>query len=217
MHHSLAIFDLDGTILDTLEDLWHSLNYALRTNACPERTFDECRRFVGNGIRKLLERAVPDGTTDAEIDRIHAAFTAYYKVHCNDHTAPYSGIPELLRTLRAHGWKTAVVSNKPDYGVQELCAAHFAGLFDAATGERAGYPKKPAPDLVDLMLEQLAVPREAAVYIGDSDVDIATAQNAGMPCISVEWGFRDEAFLLAHGACTLVKTADELQDVLLRG
>ena len=215
MRYRLVIFDLDGTILDTLEDLAAAGNHALSVCGMPQRTVDEVRQFVGNGIRRYLQRAVPEGTPDAEIDRVHEAFTAYYSVHYADRTAPYPGIPALLQKLREAGIRTAVVSNKPDYGVQSLCAQYFPGLFDAAAGEREGVRRKPAPDAVDAVLASLEIPREEAVYIGDSDVDIDTARNAGMPCISVSWGFRSAAFLQEHGASQIVDDAAALEKLLL--
>ena len=215
MNYQLAVFDLDGTILDTLEDLYHAINYALRENGPPERTLDEIRRFVGNGIRKLVERAVPDGSSEEQICRVHASFDAYYPQHCADHTQPYRGIPAMLTALREAGMLTAVVSNKPDYGVQSLMVDYFPGLFDDAVGERAGVRRKPAPDAVLAVLEKLGVPREQAVYIGDSDVDIETAKQAGMPCISVDWGFRSVAFLIDHGAKLIVSSPAELERLLL--
>ena len=175
MKYIIAIFDLDGTILNTLEDLADSTNYALKTYGYPERTMDEVRQFVGNGIRKLMERAVPEGTPVEEIDRVHETFTAHYKVHCADKTRPYDGIMELLQNLKKDGCKLAVVSNKADYGVQELCKQYFDGVFDFAVGEREGIRKKPAPDSVNEVLKTLGCSRDRAVYIGDSDVDIQTA------------------------------------------
>ncbi len=215
MHYQLAIFDLDGTILNTLEDLWLSVNHALQKNEMPERTIEEVRQFVGNGIRKLMERAVPSGTESAAIDCVHAAFTAYYKVHCVDHTAPYAGITDVLKAIRKTGMQTAVVSNKADYAVQTLCEQYFPSLFDAVAGEKEGICRKPAPDAVYAVLKTLAVPKEKTVYIGDSDVDIQTAQNAGIPCISVDWGFRSKAFLTEHGAVRIVETPAELKKILL--
>ena len=216
MRYELVIFDLDGTILDTLEDLYLSVNHALRENAYPERTLDEVRRFVGNGIRKLIERAVPDGCEPEQIDAVHASFTAYYTEHCADHTAPYKGIEELLKDLRSAGMRTAVVSNKADYAVQSLCKEYFPGLFDAVAGEREGVRRKPAPDAVEAVLETLGIAREQAIYIGDSDVDIATAENAGIPCISVDWGFRDTAFLIDHGAKLILSAPAEVGAYLLK-
>ncbi|MBE6877048.1 MAG: HAD family hydrolase [Ruminococcus sp.] len=214
MHCKMIIFDLDGTILDTLEDLFLSTNYALRETGFPERSKEEVRQFVGNGIRKLIERAVPEHTTELQINQVHEKFTEYYARHCADNTKPYPGIPETIRKIRNAGIQTAVVSNKADYAVQTLCADYFPGLFDAVAGEREGIRRKPAPDAVLAVLNALQISAEQALYIGDSDVDIATAENAGMPCISVEWGFRDRAFLLQHGAQKLISAPEELLNLL---
>ena len=214
MKYTIAIFDLDGTILNTLEDLEDSTNYALKTYGYPERTMDEVRQFVGNGIRKLMERAVPEGTPVEEIDQVHETFTAHYKVHCADKTRPYDGIMELLQNLKRDGCKLAVVSNKADYGVQELCKQYFDGVFDFAVGEREGIRKKPAPDSVNEVLKTLGCSRERAVYIGDSDVDIQTAANAQMDHIIVEWGFRDVQFLISQGAKVLVEKPEEILEIV---
>ena len=214
MKYTIAIFDLDGTILNTLEDLADSTNYALKTCGYPERTMDEVRQFVGNGIRKLMERAVPEGTPVEEIDRVHETFTAHYKVHCADKTRPYDGIMELLQNLKKDGCKLAVVSNKADYGVQELCKQYFDGVFDFAVGEREGIRKKPAPDSVNEVLKTLGCSRDRAVYIGDSDVDIQTAANAQMDHIIVEWGFRDVPFLIAKGAKVLAEKPEEILEIV---
>ena len=214
MKYMIAIFDLDGTILNTLEDLADSTNYALKTCGYPERTMDEVRQFVGNGIRKLMERAVPEGIPVEEIDRVHETFTAHYKVHCADKTRPYDGIMELLQNLKKDGCKLAVVSNKADYGVQELCKQYFDGVFDFAVGEREGIRKKPAPDSVNEVLKTLGCSRDRAVYIGDSDVDIQTAANAQMDHIIVEWGFRDVPFLIAKGAKVLVEKPEEILEIV---
>lgn len=214
--YKLAVFDMDGTILDTLEDLKDSVNYALKECGFPARTYDEVRRFVGNGIRKLIERAVPEGTDISDIDRVHEVFTGYYKVHCADKTKAYDGIKPLIEELRANGVKTAVVSNKADYGVQELCKQYFDGLFDYAVGEREGIRRKPAPDSVNEALRALGTDKSEAVYIGDSDVDFETAVNAGLPCISVLWGFRDEEFLRSKGATLFVSKPSEILNIVLR-
>lgn len=214
MKYQLAIFDLDGTILNTLEDLADSINYALKANGYPERTIDEVRRFVGNGARKLVERATPAGTSENEQDQVLEAFNRYYKVHCADKTGPYEGIMELLRELRAAGCKTAVVSNKPDYGVQELCQQYFEGMFDFAVGERAGIARKPAPDSVNEVLQVLHVERTDAVYIGDSEVDVETAANAEMDHIIVTWGFREKEFLAQRGAKRFAETPDEIRQMI---
>lgn len=215
--YKLAIFDMDGTILDTLEDLKDSVNYALCECGYPERTYDEVRSFVGNGIRKLIERAVPSGTALENIDKVHNIFTEHYKVHCADKTKAYDGIKPLISELRRNGIKTAVVSNKADYGVQELCKEYFDGLFDYAVGEREGIRRKPAPDSVNEALRVLGYNKSEAVYIGDSDVDFETAINAELPCISVLWGFRDEDFLRSIGAKTFVSKPSEILDIILKG
>lgn len=213
--YKLAVFDMDGTILDTLEDLKDSANFALEKCGYPTRTYDEVRRFVGNGIRKLIERAVPEGLTAEQIDRVHEVFTEHYKVHCADKTKAYDGIKPLLEKLRANGVKTAVVSNKADYGVQELCKEYFDGLFDYAIGEREGIRRKPAPDSVNEALRVLGMSKSEAVYIGDSDVDFETAKNAELPCISVLWGFRDEEFLREKGATLFVHDPAEIYDIIM--
>ena len=213
--YKLAVFDMDGTILDTLEDLKDSTNFALEKCGYPTRSYDEVRRFVGNGIRKLIERAVPKGLTVEQIDRVHEVFTEHYKVHCADKTKAYDGIKPLLEKLRASGVKTAVVSNKADYGVQELCKEYFDGLFDYAVGEREGIRRKPAPDAVNEALRVLGIDKSEAVYIGDSDVDFETAKNAELPCISVLWGFRDEEFLREKGATLFVRDPAEIYDIIM--
>lgn len=213
--YKLAVFDMDGTILDTLEDLKDSTNFALERCGYPTRSYDEVRRFVGNGIRKLIERAVPKGLTVEQIDRVHEVFTEHYKVHCADKTKAYDGIKPLLEKLRASGVKTAVVSNKADYGVQELCKEYFDGLFDYAVGEREGIRRKPAPDAVNEALRVLGIDKSEAVYIGDSDVDFETAKNAELPCISVLWGFRDEEFLREKGATLFVRDPAEIYDIIM--
>lgn len=214
MNYKLAIFDLDGTILNTLDDLADSLNHALTSVGLPARTLDEVRRFVGNGIRKLVERSVPDGCDGALTDRVFECFKAYYKDHCAIKTAPYEGIPTLLRTLKGEGMKLAVVSNKADFAVRSLCADYFDGSFDYAVGERAGIRRKPAPDSVNEVIAHFAVERSAVVYIGDSEVDVETARNAAIDCIAVDWGFRDAALLRECGAERIVSDAEALKRCL---
>lgn len=215
MNYKLAIFDLDGTILDTLEDLTDGVNYALSECGYPVRTIAEVRRFVGNGIRKLIERAVPSDTPEAEIDRVHGIFSPYYKAHCDVKTKPYDGIPEMLQALRAAGMETAVLSNKGDFAVQPLIRHYFPDLFTLAFGERPGIPRKPAPDAVFEILERLGTDKADAVYIGDSNVDIETARNAGLSCICVDWGFRDRVQLIEVGAERIVSTPEALRKALL--
>ena len=205
-----VIFDLDGTILDTLADLTVSVNYALAQFSCPPRTKQEVRSFLGNGMKRLLTLSAPTITDPAAFQKLYDTFAAHYKMHCLDNTFPYKGIPELLQELRDAHVKTAVVSNKGDFAVQEIISARFPGLFDYVVGERPGISRKPAPDTVLEALRQLNAPKETAVYIGDSDVDIDTARNCGMPSISVLWGFRDHDFLMAHGATTLISRPKEL-------
>ena len=210
MKYELIIFDMDGTILDTLEDLKNSMNYTLRLHNMPERTLVEIRSFVGNGIRKLIERAVISGTLENKIDEIHKDFMTHYEVHCADFTRPYDGVNELIAELRKRGYKTAVVSNKADGAVQDLCVQYFPNLFDLAIGERPELAKKPAPDMVNLALNELNISREKAIYIGDSDVDVSTAQNSNLDMIAVDWGFRTREFLMEQGAETIVSKPEEI-------
>ena len=215
--YQTAVFDLDGTLLDSLEDLHLSTNAALAAHGLPARSLEEVRRFVGNGIRKLVERAVPAGTGAAEQEAVYEDFCAHYAAHCEDHTGPYPGILELLARLRAAGVRLAVVSNKGDFAVQELVARQFPGAFDAILGENeaAGIRKKPAPDMVEAALARMGADRDGMVYIGDSEVDVQTAASVGCPCISCTWGFRSVDDLLAAGATTFVNTPAELERVLL--
>ena len=206
MKYQLAIFDLDGTLLNTLEDLADSTNYIMRSFGYPERTLAEVRSFVGNGIRKLLERSAPKGRSAEEIDRMFEQFKEHYGAHCAEKTKPYDGVMELLNALKKQGVKLAVVSNKADYAVKALCEQYFAGIFDEAVGERAGIARKPAPDTVHEVLKNLQIEKAQAVYIGDSEVDVQTARNAEMDCIAVDWGFRDKEVLEEAGAETIISS-----------
>ena len=208
--YNTYIFDLDGTLLSTLGDLAASCNYALRTNGMPERTIEEVRVFVGNGVKKLMERAVPNGEDNPAFEKTYSDFRKHYMVHNLDTTKPYDGVMDLLKELNSRGKKVAVVSNKFYAATKELCRHFFGNLVQVAIGEREDIRKKPAPDTVIEAMRQLGVTTEGAVYIGDSDVDIETARNSGMPCISVLWGFRDRDFLLQHGATTLVDTPTDI-------
>ena len=210
MKYQLAIFDLDGTLLNTLEDLADSTNYIMRQFGYPERTLAEVRSFVGNGIWKLLERSAPKGTSSEEIDRMFELFKEHYGAHCADKTKPYDGVMELLASLKKKGVRLAVVSNKADYAVKALCEQYFPGYFDEAVGERIGIARKPAPDTVHEVLKNLQMEKAQAVYIGDSEVDVQTARNAEMDCIAVDWGFRDKEVLEEAGAETSVSTPAEL-------
>ena len=215
MKYPLVIFDLDGTILDTLEDLHASTNASLRAFSLPDRSLSEVRSFVGSGIRRLIELSVPEDTPTETIDNVQKFFIAHYKQHCSDKTRPYSGVSALIRELCCHGCKTAVVSNKDDSAVRALCETHFPGLFDAVVGSREGVRKKPAPDSVNEVLASLGFSRDEAVYIGDSEVDFHTAKNAGMKLITVTWGFRDENQLREFGCDDIAVTVDELRDKLM--
>lgn len=215
MKKRLVIFDLDGTILNTLDDLACSTNYALACNQLPLRTTEEVRTFVGNGIRKLIERAVPAGTGKNVVEKVYWDFTAHYKEHCADMTKPYEGIVEVIARLRKMGYLTAVVSNKTDFAVQELCGQYFPGLFDYVVGEKEGIRRKPCPDSALAVLDKLQIEKTETIYIGDSDVDIQTAGNAGIEMICVEWGFRDREFLLNQGAVTIVKNPQDIIEILV--
>ncbi|MGN1124984.1 MAG: HAD family hydrolase [Candidatus Gastranaerophilaceae bacterium] len=204
----IVIFDMDGTILNTLEDLTDSTNYALSKFHYPNRTIKEVQNFVGNGVAKLIERAIPNGLENTNYNKCLTIFKEHYKNNMYNKTAPYAGIKELLINLKNRGYKTAVVSNKFDLAVKELSDKYFHKLLDVSIGENEalGVKKKPAPDTVFKVLKEFNIKPEEAIYVGDSDVDIVTAKNANMPCISVCWGFRNEDFLLKNGAKILVKT-----------
>ena len=210
MRYDTYIFDLDGTLLNTLNDLAASCNYALRNYGFPEHSVDDVRRFVGNGVRLLMCRAIPDGDNNPKFEDCYACFREHYLHHNLDTTAPYPGIMDMIKALNANGKHIAVVSNKFYEATRALVRHFFGEEISVAIGERPDIHKKPAPDTVNEALRQLGVGREGAVYIGDSDVDIDTARNSGMPCISVLWGFRDREFLLEHGATTLVATPEEI-------
>ena len=210
MRYKAVIFDLDGTLLDTLTDLAEGTNYALHVNGFPERTLDEIRRFVGNGARKLIERAVPDGQIEAALEQVRQDFNIYYKVHCKDHTGPYPGIMEMLRELARQGYALGVVSNKPDFAVQELIPEYFPDIFASVSGEREGVAKKLAPDLILEAMKNLKADGSEAIYVGDSEVDLEAAANAGIPCISVAWGFKGRKFLEEQNAGTIIETPSEI-------
>lgn len=208
------IFDLDGTLLDTLEDLKNAVNAALEHYKMPRRSLDEVRSFVGNGLRNLMIRAVPDGEENPKFEEALSFLKDYYAVHCKDNTGPYPGIMEMLDELKERGITMAIVSNKIDSAVKELDKEYFNGYMSAAIGEMEGVARKPAPDTVLKALEECDLKPEDAIYVGDSDVDIATAKNTGIPCISVSWGFRDTAFLKEHGATQIIDNPAELLELV---
>ena len=212
LNYDTYVFDLDGTLLDTLQDLAASVNFALHRYDMPEHSLDAVRGFVGNGVRMLMVRAVPGGEENPLFADAFKTFQQHYMLHSLDTTRPYDGIPEMLQQLKAQGKHLAVVSNKFCAATQQLCRHFFPDTIEVAIGEHEaeGIRKKPAPDTVIEALRQLGVGKERAVYVGDSDVDIATGHNSGLPCISVLWGFRDKAFLKKHGATTFVNAPHEL-------
>ena len=215
MKYQTIIFDLDGTLLDTLEDLTNSVNFALESMGYPRRTLDEVRSFVGNGVALLIERAVPMHTERAMTEKTLSLFKEHYAKHCEEKTRPYDGMIPLLDHLLAKDMQLAVVSNKIDSAVKPLCDKYFGKRILLALGEKEGIRKKPAPDSVLTAMSQLHASTETTVYIGDSDVDIQTAENAGVDCISVTWGFRDPSFLKENGAKCLVNTPEDLEKLLL--
>lgn len=201
-----VIFDLDGTLLNTLEDLWISTNFALSRFGYPKRTFEEVRMFVGNGVRKLIERAVPENCEN--IEECLAVFKKHYAENMYNHTVPYNSIEKILKELHEQGVKTAVVSNKFDLAVKELCKKYFGNLIDIAIGQFDDVPPKPAPNGVLKALKELG--EETALYIGDSEVDVQTAKNSALPCIGVTWGFRDRknlkgADFIIDEPCDIIK------------
>lgn len=214
LRYKLAVFDMDGTLLDTLTDLGNALNYSLQVNGYPQRTVDETRRFVGNGIHKLVERGVPEGTSPLNVEKVYHDFLPWYQAHCEDNTHPYPGIIQMLQDLKHAGVRTAVVSNKADPAVHKLAGHYFPGCFDISAGDRPDIAKKPAPDMVNHVLTQLNIDRADTVYIGDSDVDILTAANSGMDHIIVTWGFRSVPFLKEHGAKVLAESPDQIVRII---
>lgn len=216
MKYQALIFDLDGTLLDTLDDLADSVNVVLAKHGYPQKTREEVCAAVGSGIVKLIERVLPNGRENAAFDLALADFKQYYGAHCEDKTAPYAGIPELLARLQEAGVKMAIVSNKADFAVKTLAKTWFPTTIPVAIGENeaAGIRKKPAPDTVDLALRELGVTREQAAYVGDSEVDVLTARNCDMPCLSVTWGFRSRELLKESGAEILLDTPQALWDAI---
>lgn len=214
MNCKAVIFDMDGTILDTLDDLADSVNHSLKTYGFPPRSREEIRSFVGNGMAQLIRLSVPEGTSQEEEKKVLQEHKSYYPKHSSDKTKPYQGIEELLRSLKAKSLKTAVVSNKADSDVKALADKYFKGLFDSCIGSREGVPRKPAPDLVDIALKEMGVSKDDAVYIGDSEVDVETARRSGLRMITALWGFRSREELLEKGADNFVDTAEGLRRML---
>lgn len=214
MQYKAILWDLDGTLLDTLCDLTSAVNAAMTTRGYPTHTMDEVRAFVGNGARRLIERAVPPDADSAAVEATLGAFNTYYAAHCHEETAPYAGLLPLLSRLKAQGVRLGVVSNKPHYAVQQLAKEYFGDLLELAVGSVDGIPHKPAPDMVTRALQQLGVAPAEALYIGDSDVDVETARRMGMDGIFVTWGFRTAEQLKQVGARHTVDTVEALEAAL---
>lgn len=209
MNKNAVIFDLDGTLLDTLDDLFNAVNHILRKYGFPERSRVAIRRFLGNGARDLVRRSVPANIEGEEFEKILADYMEYYNAHSKIETKPYPGVLELLAELKESGIKTAVVSNKPDMTVKALCKEYFGDGLDFALGDRPDIEKKPAADPILLAIKELGC--EKAVYVGDSEIDILAAKNAGLPCVSLLWGFRDRDVLEESGAEYFAENSNELK------
>lgn len=208
MKYTTIIFDLDGTLLNTLDDLADSLNYALTKTGYPTHTYEEVKFFVGSGIKVMIERALPQDVMN--FDEVYQIFLSHYEKNKANKTAPYIGVFETLEVLKKMGVRMAIVSNKYQQGVTEICTPLFGKYMDVMIGEQPGYAKKPARDMVDLAIQQLGVDPATAVYVGDSDIDVLTAQNAQLPCIGAAWGFRGEDFLKAQGVKMVANTFSDI-------
>lgn len=215
--YDAILFDLDGTLLDSLEDMKDSVNYVMKEFGFPERTLEEIRAFVGNGIRRLIERSVPEGTDARTCEAALDAYRNYYNGHCMIKTKPYDGVPELLAALKKEGFAMAIVSNKNAEAVEEMRAHYFGDVIPLAFGQSDAVPKKPDPSMVYAAAERLSVPKERCVYVGDSEVDIETAKNAGIDCITCLWGFREKEFLMERGAGILAEEAEDIRRIVCGG
>ena len=215
MGYKAIIWDLDSTLLDTLQDLAGAVNHSLEAYSLPVKTKEEIRAIVGRGIRHLVENAVPTGTDPATTDAVFGEFCTYYAAHSADATAPYAGIPAMLEKLSRAGVKMAIVSNKADFAVQDLVRQYLGEEITLAVGAREDIPKKPAPDMVEYALARLGVTKAEAAYVGDSEVDVLTARNTGMDCLAVDWGFRSRETLREAGAERIFSTPQELMEAIL--
>ena len=215
--YDTIIFDLDGTLLDTIGDLTESVNYVMQIHKFPLHTENEVKMVLGNGVGYLIKHMIPNGTKNLLYNSCVEEFQAYYAEHINAHTLPFPGISELLETLKKEGFKIAIVSNKFDAAVKELKDVYFGEQIQVAIGESEAVSRKPAPDMLLKAVKELESSLERTVFVGDSEVDIETAQNAGVPCISVLWGFREKIVLEKNGALHFAKTPDELLEMLLDG
>lgn len=209
-----VIFDLDGTLLNTLEDLTDSVNFAMKEMGAPLHTIEEVRMMVGNSVNYLIEKALPEGSSAEEINRCIEVFENHYHGNMRNKTAPYDGIIQMLSALKARGYKMAVVSNKSDGFTKALVKDFFGEFITQATGRSADIPRKPAPDSVLRTMSVLGSEKQETVYVGDSEVDVMTARNAGVPCVGCLWGFRDEATLKAEGAAAIISEPAKLLETI---
>lgn len=210
--YTTIIFDLDGTLLDTLEDLKNAVNHVLDSHGYPVKTLEEIRKSVGNGTKVLLEKTVPDGSSNPLFNTINEEYQKYYLEHCSEKTGPYDGVREAMKQLKDKGYKMAIVSNKPDSAVKELRDKYFGEYLNVAIGDKEGRRRKPYPDSVFAAIEELGSDHDECIYIGDSEVDFLTAENSGLPCISCLWGFRTQEELISNGVDpeNFIKSPDEI-------
>lgn len=214
MSRNIIVFDLDGTLLDTLEDLTNATNAALYYSGFPTYSTEEIRSFVGNGVKNLIKKAVPENCSEEDFDTTFGYFKDYYGMHCKDKTKPYDGVLELMAKMKEKGYQMAIVSNKLDSAVKELNDQFFCEFVTVTVGDQEGLNRKPHPDMVEEALRRMGEDKESAVYIGDSEVDLQTAVNSGLPCISVLWGFRNQDELEEAGATIFANTPDEVLELL---
>ncbi|NLK27757.1 MAG: HAD family hydrolase [Clostridiales bacterium] len=210
MKYNTIIFDLDGTLLNTLDDLCDSVNAVMQNHGFPIRSLEEVRRFIGNGVGRLMRLAVPEECTDEEVAIYLKEFKEHYELNMENKTRPFDGIMELLLDLNRFNYNMAIVSNKFDVAVKVLAKTYFGNLIPVAIGESANVRRKPAPDSVFTAIKELGAELEKTIYVGDSDIDVETAKNAGIPCIGVTWGFRSREVLRNAGADYLIDTPKEL-------
>jgi len=211
-----VVFDMDGTILNTIDDITGAVNYILTKYNYPKHSVEEVKFFVGNGLRRTLELSVPADAPTGFVDEVFDEFVGFYKLHSNICTKPYDGIVEAIGILKERGYRLAVVSNKREEAVIDLCHLYYEGLFEQIVGDKDGIKRKPAPDMVYKALEGMGIKPEDAVYVGDSDVDIKTAANSGLKGVFVSWGFRDTQFLKSAGAECIVDTPEELVNTIIQ-
>lgn len=214
MKYTTIVFDCDGTLLDTLTDLRNAVNYVLRAHDLPERSVSEVKAALGNGVAHLMRQSLPDSISEAQFNTYLDEFKAYYGEHLQDYTAPYPGMLNVLDTLRAKGYKLAIVSNKIQEGITPLNKEYFGDRLPVAIGERPGLQRKPAPDMVLQALKELNSSQDESIYIGDSEVDVATAKNSGLLCIGVTWGFRDEQLHKDLGVTHIARKAEDIVTII---